>query len=91
MEGAEGDRNGVPPGPAPCQLPVDGMPASGAGVQKNAILRDISGHLSRFLGEMRCFRGQVPTFIAPVAVFLDTCLAGREIRRPEPENDAKVR
>ena len=36
--------------------------------------RRIGVHLPLVFAEMRCFGRQVSTFIAPVAVFVDTCL-----------------
>ena len=44
------------------------------GVHEIAILRDIFGHLSVFWALFGGFLGEVSTFIAPVAVFVDTCL-----------------
>ena len=43
------------------------------GVQENAILRNISGHLPMIFIVFHCFRRQVSTFFAPVTDFLDTC------------------
>ena len=46
------------------------------GVHKNAILRNITGHLSAFLAYFAYCPGEVSTFKAPEAVFVDTCPAG---------------
>ena len=43
------------------------------GVHEIAILRVFSGHLSAFWAVFGCFAGEVSTFIAPEADFVDTC------------------
>ena len=43
------------------------------GVHEIAILRDILGHLSAFWALFGGFRGEVSTFFAPKADFMDTC------------------
>jgi hypothetical protein len=43
------------------------------GVQQIAILRVFPVHLSAFWAVFACFPGEVSTFIAPVADFVDTC------------------
>ena len=44
------------------------------GVHKNAIVRNIYGHLSGFKAEIGYLSVQVSTFFAPEGDFLDTCL-----------------
>jgi len=50
------------------------------GVQENAILRNISGHLPMVFIVFHCFRRQVSTFFAPVTDFLDTCRVGLGVK-----------
>ena len=49
-------------------------PIPKTGVHKNAIVRNIYGHLSGFKAEIGYLSVQVSTFFAPEGDFLDTCL-----------------
>ena len=63
------------------------------GVQKYAILCDICGYLSGFLADNGCIAGEVSTYIAKEAVFVDTCRlnrAGAGAARAVPSSSRSV-
>ena len=45
----------------------------GIGVQRNAIVRVLRGHLLAFPAEMRCFEGEVSNSTAREVDLVDTC------------------